>query len=139
MTFTDDFVFTESSLSSFNEGEQYDRFTERQDPLRRWQVLRRHRIKKRSRLLLRPIQHSFIGLPQVREGDCESSMGRQDRHAVQHEGNVMKCYEVVFTNGGDTYYFPTKGRHKQDAMDEFKRLIVDLGLNVEKIIEVRKV
>jgi len=51
----------------------------------------------------------------------------------------MKCYEVVFTNGGDTYYFPTKGRHKQDAMDEFKRLIVDLGLNVEKIIEVRKV
>jgi len=50
----------------------------------------------------------------------------------------MKHYEVVFTNGRETYYFPTNGRHKQDAIDEFKRLIVDLDLNVQKIIKVRK-
>jgi hypothetical protein len=50
----------------------------------------------------------------------------------------MKYYEVVFTDGREQYVFPTRKRNKQEAMDEFKKVAFELGLNVKKIIDVRK-
>lgn len=52
--------------------------------------------------------------------------------------NTMKLYEVVFTDGSERYVFPTKAANKQIAMDEFKKLIVELDLNVKRILGVRK-